>query len=133
MKDLTIIQSIRILLLSEAIDKSQEVKSCNPLNIWSTMRMSVQVHPSLYQILTSNDIIIHISSHCIPISSQDSSYNKGDYLSEWSLLILIQLDHLVNSSPSIACIYNSSMRCLTQGYVYTRLRMNRLKSWSIYV
>lgn len=103
------------------------------------LRVSVHLHLSI-SLLAISQAITHIG-RCKSIAYRDCFHTKGtthrivhSQSCTWSVHMHITRSPLnLDRSVSIACIYNKSMRSLTQRYIYTRLRMNRLKCWSSYV
>lgn len=103
------------------------------------LRVSVHLHQSI-SLLAISQAITHIG-RCKSIAYRDCFHTKGtthrivhSQSCTWSVHMHITISPLnLDTSVCIACIYNKSMRSLTQRYIYTRLRMNRLKCWSSYV
>ena len=103
------------------------------------LRVSLHLHQSI-SLLAISQAITHIG-RCKSIAYRDCFHTKGtthrivhSQSCTWSVHMHITISPLnLDTSVCIACIYNKSMRSLTQRYIYTRLRMNRLKCWSSYV
>ena len=113
------------------------------LILWShpdhILRVSVHLQLSI-SLLAISQAITHIG-RCKSIAYRDCLHTKGrrdrivhSQSCTWSVHMHMTRSPLnLDRSVCIACIYNKSMRSLTQRYIYTRLRMNRLKCWSSYV